>query len=106
MSAQTIREAHAPTDIIYKAEVLAATWGHLAPHKDKQYHGRILYAVGCYDSTPTPIACEFPGLPDSPWFFNAMTDFLMSRDDEPGVYEFTGSFYNYEFQGLIARKEV
>lgn len=98
-------DAFIPAEIQYRNAVLADTWGHLAPKKNKTYPGRIVYAVGCFGDdplNPTAIVCEFDGLDSSPWFFEAMTDFIGAQEGEPGfVYEFTGTFRNYEFKGHI-----
>jgi hypothetical protein len=86
----------------YKAQVMEDTWGHLAPIKNKSYSGRIVYTIGCYGNTPVPIFCEFNGLNDSPWFFSAIQDFMFNQKTESGiVYEFIGTFKNYEFKGTI-----
>lgn len=53
----------------YKAEVMAHTWGHLAPKKNKAYRGHIVFAIGCFGSdhlNPTALACEFSDLDSSP----------------------------------------
>lgn len=87
----------------YRQEVLADTWGHLAPKRNKAYRGRIVFATGCFGDDPlNPVAlfCEFADLDSSPWFFDAMSEFLSEQDTEPGmVYEFTGTFRNYAFKG-------
>lgn len=100
--------------------VLRETWGHLAPKKNKTYKGRIVYAIGCYDSgnlNPTALVADFEDLSDSPWFYDALQEFM--RDiawriaeknagtptyNEPGeVYEWVGTFRNYEFKGRIRK---
>jgi len=105
MSAQTIHDAFCEVDARYKAAVMADTWGHLAPKKNKTYKGRIVYAVGCFGNdslNPTALFCEFSGLDSSPWFFEAMADFISKQENEEGcVYEFVGTFRNYEFKGRI-----
>lgn len=102
-------DAFAPAEARYKSEVMAATWGHLAPRQRKTYRGYILFAIPAYDSgTPCIIEAEFKGLADSPWLYDAMWDFACSveRGDEgegAGVYRFDGTFRNYEFNGEIKR---
>ncbi len=105
MSAQTIHDAYMPALAAHKEEVMAETWGHLAPKKNQTYTGRIVFAVGIYGNdelNPTAIFCEFEGLDDSPWFFDELQDFLYANRGKSGyVYEFNGTFRNYRFKGKI-----
>ncbi len=107
MSAQSIHDAFAVAEEHYATLVMKDTWGHLAPKKNKTYKGRIVYAVGCFgsdDLNPTPIVCEFDGLDGSPWFFDAINEFIQSQDNNPGcVYEFKGGFRNYHFTGTVSK---
>lgn len=89
-----------------RRRVMVDTWGHLRPVKDRAYTGRIVFAIGCWDSgdlNPTPIICAFCGLADSPWFYDGVNEFLQdlpARFRKPGrVYEWRGEFSNYEFSG-------
>lgn len=118
MSAYTMAEAWAPIEAAHRAAVMEDTWGHLAPKKNKIYRGRIVFAVGIYGNdelNPTAIHCHFEGLDDSPWFFDALSDFLQSgqsdigktrRFPEGAVYQFDGTFRNYEFRGRFKRVYV
>lgn len=85
--------------------VTQETFGHLAPQKGKTYKGHIIFAVGCFgsdDINPTPLECEFEGLDSSPWFFEAMNDFLRDLKTEAGkVYRFDGRVRNYKFRGKV-----
>lgn len=114
MSAQNIAEAFCQHEALYRASVMADTWGHLAAKKHKTYRGWILFAIPAYDSgTPCIIESEFKGLDDSPWLYDAMWDFCADRNTVPhdenglnaesGVYRFVGSIRNYEFKGTIAK---
>ena len=100
-------DAFAPVQALYRSEVMKATWGHLAPRKNKTYRGRIVFALGCYDSgelNPTPLACDFKGLDDSPWFYDAVIEFLQSLGGEAGdVFRWEGAFRNYEFKGTLQK---
>lgn len=99
----------------YHAVVVKATWGHLAPSKNKTYHGHLTFALGIFgsdDLNPTALECEFKTqrsetLDSSPWFFDAMTDFMQSLECEAGgVYQFVGTFRNYKFEGTIRRMQL
>ena len=107
MSAQTMLEAWLPVEAHYRAEVYKATWGHLAPRKNKAYRGFIVFALGCYECgelNPTVLECELGKLDDSPWFYDALIDFLQSLGGEAGgVYRWDGTFRNYEFNGSVQR---
>lgn len=105
MSAQTQVDVHGPIEARYHAQVMKMTWGHLAPRKNKTYRGHIVFAVGCFGDdhlNPTMLSAEFKGLDDSPWFFDAMRDFIEAHKGAPGnVYRFDGTFRNYDFAGQI-----
>lgn len=102
-----MEEAFAPAKERYRQAVLADTWGHLAPIKDKTYKGRLVVAVGCLGSdplNPTLLAVELGDLDCSPWFYNAVNDFISDSDigteDNAGcIYEWLGAFRNYMFKG-------
>lgn len=100
----TLAKAEAP----YIRAVFNETWGHLAPKRNKTYKGRIVYAIGCYDSghlNPTPITVELPGMDDSPYFYEAINEWLQDIEEEfreeGCVYEVVGHFKNYKFVGAI-----
>jgi hypothetical protein len=105
MSHQNIADAFAPAEARYRAQVMAETWGHLAPKRNKIYRGHVTFAIGCFGSdhlNPTCLSCEFEDLESSPWFFDALNDFLQSLETEAGcVYRFDGTFRNYEFKGTV-----
>lgn len=107
MSAQTIHDAFAPAEAEYRAQVMAHTWGHLAPKQNKTYQGRIVFAIGCFGDdplNPTAIACDFVDLDASPWFFDAVQDFMQDCKTEAGcVYRFDGTFRNYTFKGTVRK---
>jgi len=110
MSHQCIADAFAPWEIRYKAQIMAQTWGHLAPKKGKTYSGYVVFALGCFGSdplNPTPLECELNGLDSSPWFFDALIEFLQSiKAETGGVYRWDGTFRNYEFVGVVQRLRV
>ena len=115
MSAQTIHDAFEPVMARYRSEQMKATWGHLAPKRNKKYRGFIVFAIGCFGSdhlNPTVLSCELKDLDSSPWFYDALMDFLSDQqecDNEKSafkignVYRFDGFFRNYEFVGTMRR---
>jgi hypothetical protein len=110
MSHQCIADAFAPAEARYKSLVLANTWGHLAPRKNRTYKGYAIYALGCFGDdhlNPTALECEFKGLDSSPWFFDALMEFLGAQEGETGgVYRFDGTFRNYNFHGTIQQLQL
>lgn len=106
--------AFAPIEAKYRSQVQAATWGHLAPKKNRTYKGRIVFAFGCLGDdhlNATVLFLEFKAsgkpheeLDSSPWLYEHMIDFLNEQPHEGGcVYEFVGTFRNYEFKGQIRK---
>jgi hypothetical protein len=100
--------------------VMAATWGHLAPERNKTYRGHIVWALGIHGSdylNPMVLECEMGDLPSSPWFYEAMNDFLgevhkekngkywscSEREAETSgrIYRWDGSFRNYSWCGKV-----
>lgn len=128
--ANYMAEVFAPIEARYHAQVIQATWGHLAPVKNRIYRGHVVFAVGCFGDdglNPTAIESEFTNskgeeLESSPWFYDALTDLLGSfvgieyplpgfpSDDKPakagGVYRWEGTFRNYEFKGTLRRLQL
>ncbi len=102
-------DVFAPIEEAYAEDVRRATWGHLAPEKNKTYAGRIVFAFGVYDSgelNPTILVSDFSDdLDGGPWFYNAVHEFLGDfTPGEPGrVYEWQGTFRNYRFKGRKPR---
>jgi hypothetical protein len=100
--------------------VMAATWGHLAPERNKTYRGHIVWALGIHGSdylNPMVLELEMGELPSSPWFYEAMQDFLSEvhrekngkywscseREAETSgrIYRWDGSFRNYSWCGKV-----
>ncbi len=106
MSRQTFMDVFLPEEIAYKARVMGMTWGHLAPKKNKKYPGYILFTISAYGDI-VPIRAEFKGLDDSPWFYEALQDFVYENAKEDGkVYRFDGTFRNYEFKGTVTKLDI
>ncbi len=74
------------------AEAMIDTWGHLRPVKDKIYSGYILYTVGCFGDIVC-IESKFEELPDSPWFYEDLREFIGDNGEQNSfIYLFTGTY--------------
>jgi len=101
----SLESAMQPIEFEYVNDVLKATWGHLAPKKDKEYRGQIVWTISLYEGqNPVPMIVDFGDLPDSPWMYEAVNDLLLDIKEvagcevEPGnVYRWRGTFKNYKF---------
>lgn len=101
--------AFAPAEAKYREAVLQQTWGHLAPRRNKKYHGRIVYSFGVFDSghlNPTVLVCALADLDSSPWFYDNLHEFLDKEapkvEDNVGkVFEWKGYFRNYRWCGTF-----
>jgi len=96
-----MESALAPVLLAQKQAVLKDTWGHLAPVHGKSYRGYIVFTKTAYGDLEI-VDADFTDLPDSPWLFDAMNDFVF--DDlkslaDGAVYRFEGTFRNYRFRG-------
>lgn len=88
----SLAQAVAPAEAAHRAKVLAATFGHLAPSIRKKYRGVIVFTQSVFGQL-VPIRADFKDLPDSPWFFEHLNDFVGERATEPGkVYKFEGTY--------------
>lgn len=91
--------------------VMRNTWGHLAPEHRKVYHGEILFAFGEYGDI-IPIRCNFKDLPDSPWFYDQMNDFIAEKSKDKGaIYRFEGTYMLFKngkcrFSGKVNKVKV
>jgi hypothetical protein len=110
MSNQCLADAFAPHEAHYHEQVKQDTWGHLAPKRNKKYTGHVIFAVGCFgcdDLNPTAIECELGDLDGSPWFYDAIIEFMQSFETEAGgVYRWDGTFRNYKFTGTMRRLQL
>ena len=88
----SLAEAFAPAEARHRSQVMAATFGHLAPQVRKKYRGTILFTHSNYGQLVV-IRADFKNLPDSPWLFEHLNDFVFERATERGkVYRFEGSY--------------
>lgn len=107
----SLADAFAPADNHYRNQVIAATFGHLAPEPRKRYPGTILFTQSEYGSL-VPIRARFEGLPDSPWFFEHLNDFVADKATEAGaVYRFKGTYMlfkngSHQFTGSVVKLDV
>jgi hypothetical protein len=88
-----------------EAEVMQDTWGHLAPQQDRTYKGVVTFTVGCFGDLAV-ISAEFEGLPDSPWLYEDLHQWIWDQKPEEGkVYRFEGSYCrdpHAQFDGELA----
>lgn len=104
MSNQTMLAAFAPIDAANREAISQNTWGHLAPNKNTTYKGYILFCKSEYNSgSITLISTKFDGLDSSPWFYDAIHDYLYSIKglNEGAVYKLTATFRNYRWWSKI-----
>lgn len=111
----SLADAFAPAEAHYRSQVMADTWGHLAPRRNVIYRGHVIWALGCFGSdnlNPTVLDFEMESrtgleLNSSPWFYDCVIDFLQKHSKEEGaVFRFDGSFRNYVFTGKITRLKL
>jgi hypothetical protein len=99
-----------PSEDHYRELARQATYGHLAPNKHTTYKGQFAFIKSAYGDTLI-VDSEFQGLPDSPWFMEAMleyaSDYLDAMgEDDTGLYLFSGIFRNYKFKGKITHTQL
>jgi len=88
------RELFSEHEARERSAVMHDTWGHLAPTARVRHKGFIVFAKTCYRQEVV-IESEFSGLNDSPWYYDALHDYisekLNTRDE--GIYRFDGDVY-------------
>lgn len=91
----------APIEAHNREALLQNTWRHMAPVKNTTYRGHILFCKSEFNSgSITLIATKFEGLDSSPWFYDAIHEFLHEFDLEEGtVYTLQATFRNYRWWG-------
>lgn len=83
------------------------TWGHLRPRPDVWHPGVIVFAESAFDGRVILHADFGDAVPDSPWFYEQLHEWLDEQDAETGrLYTFTGRYRTgrsdaYEFRGEI-----
>jgi hypothetical protein len=89
-------DAFAPIEAKYYNEVMANTFGHLAPEPNTKHNVSILFCWGDYGDI-IPIKMESTTLEDSPWFYDHMQTFIEDNAKEQGrVYRFEGTYQMFK----------
>ena len=81
-----MERAFAPAEAHYKNLMNIQTWGHLFPEKPK-YKGKVRVANSLYGSQGTIILDEKNCPQSSPWWFDAINDFVYKVSDDMGSGE-------------------
>lgn len=91
----SLADAFIPTEQAYKNQVMNATWGHLAAKRSVKHRGYILFAAGEYGDLIC-IKSMFKNVPDSPWFYQHVHDFIFKkagkREQRGKVFRFDGHY--------------
>ena len=87
-------------DLHEKAKIMAQTWGHLYPIKDRIYTGTIHFCRGAYGDI-TVIESQFDNALDcSPQRYGAEHDIAYEVTDDDGVFKWCGSI-SFDGEKLI-----
>jgi hypothetical protein len=115
----SVADAFAPIEEKYRNQVMAETFGHLAPQPRQKYSGEILFTHGEYGDIV--VIKNTIDIDDSPWFFEDMQQFVagyivQGRDtyvnrtkiESGAVYRFTGHYTKFKngncrFSGKITK---
>jgi hypothetical protein len=101
-----MEKAMAPVEMANKLATQAATFGHLAPEKDKTYPGYVLFGLTAWGDEML-INGNFRGLDDSPWLYSAMQELVGKYARKSGaIYLFKGTFRNFVFEGTVEKQKL
>lgn len=89
----SLAEAFAPAEARYRSQILAHTFGHLAPDARRVYRIRFAFTCADYGGSIEVIASDLGDLPDSPWLFEHLQDFAADRAKRGKVSVFDGTYY-------------
>ena len=93
----SLADAFAPYESRWRAEVLAATFGHLYPKPGINYKGEILFAWTAYGHEHVIVNAKFEGLDGSPELMEDMLDFISENTPEEGiVYRWRGTYRKFK----------
>ena len=74
----TFADAFVEPEAAFKAAVMHQTWGHLKVDRRKRHRGYILFTAGEYRDLVV-IKSDFGDVPDSPWFYTHIHDFISKK---------------------------
>jgi len=95
----SLEEAFAPVEAHNKAVVYNQRCGHLAPKPSTKYEIKILFTYSAYGDMVIIDTNQEDNLPDSPWLFDDMQEFIQSQctDKTQGdVMLFDGTYQKYK----------
>ncbi len=107
----SLADAFAKTDAIYAAQVRYQAFGHLAPVRGVRYPGTMIFCQSEYGDIVC-IRADFGDLPDSPWFYEDMQEYIGKKALEAGaIYRFSGYYLKYKnggyrFSGKVAALDI
>ncbi|MCY1197876.1 hypothetical protein D9M72_92440 [compost metagenome] len=91
----SLADAFIPVVRAQRELVMHQTWGHLKVDRRKRHPGYILFTAGEFRDVVV-INSEFDDVPDSPWFYTHIHDFIMKkagRREQCGkVFRFDGYY--------------
>lgn len=87
----SLAQIHAEIDAQNRAIVYEETWGHLRAEVGRKYPGSLVFVQCVYSGSFAILRREFE-IEDSPWFFEAMQDYLFGLEpvNAGTVYRFDG----------------
>ncbi len=112
----SLADAFAPAEAAYAAQVVGATWGHLAPEPRRAYQGYIVFAHAGYGGAVVLLDASFVDLDDSPWLCEDMTEYVdaavdRTKDSRGSVFRFDGTYMKFKngrcrFSGKLRRLQA
>ncbi len=89
----SLDEAFAPIEAHYRAQIIGATFGHLAPKPKEVYEGTVLFAHGEYHDLC--VIRSTINVDDSPWFYEDLHGDYFWKKKIAGKRIVTGRVYKW-----------
>lgn len=96
----SIADAMIPVEAYHKAQVMAATWGHMEAQPGTHHPGWFIFTFTQHGDMVV-IESDFPSFGEGPGYFNDRQEFIYSQVknqgpcSEVGVYRFDGEYCRY-----------
>jgi hypothetical protein len=92
----SLANAFVGSDARYKAQVIAATWGHLEMKTNTLQKGWFVFSITAYSGHHVILGSDWGDVPDSPGLYEAMEDYIFRHGKRGVVMRLEGHIRRYK----------